>query len=147
MPESIGKKIRTVIVDDEAAERRLVRRQLERSCHDVEIVGEADSAENAEAVIQAGHPDLVILDIEMPVRTGFQLLDGHPDRGFDVIFIASHAHRALKAVKYLPVDFLLKPIDAGDLQRAVAKTATTRSSSGLRDAGLTRRGVPKHSPT
>ena len=137
MPESLVKKIRTVIVDDEAADRRAMRLSLERSCHDVEIVGEADSAENADAVIRAGHPDLVILDIDMPVRTGFQLLDGHPDRAFDVIFVASHGHHALKAVKYHPLDFLVKPVDIGELKGAVVKTATTRSAAGLREAGLT----------
>lgn len=111
--------MKALIVDDE----RLARAELTRllSQHkEIEIVGEAVNAEDAKIKINELVPDLLFLDIQMPGKTGFDMLedlDGVPY----VIFTTAYDEYALKAFEYNALDYLLKPIEPKRLEEAVKK--------------------------
>jgi two-component system, LytTR family, response regulator len=113
--------IRTVLVDDELASIRILKDLLKAHCPEVEIIGEADSVHAALAVIAASSPDLVLLDISINDKTAFDLLNGLDNIEFQIIFVTAWDNHAVQAFKYSAVDYLLKPVDATDLQRAIKK--------------------------
>ncbi|MEN9459794.1 MAG: response regulator [Bacteroidota bacterium] len=114
-------KIRTVLVDDERNGREILLALLEKFCVNVEVVGTADSAEPAIALIKELKPHLVFLDINMPGLSGFEMLEKLAPIDFEVIFVTAHDAYALKAFKFSAIDYVLKPIDLDDLQKAVEK--------------------------
>jgi len=105
-------EITAIIVDDEANNRENLRLALASYCKEVQIVGEADSAISALDVIKAQQPDLVFLDIAMPLGDGFQLLESLDKIDFDIIFVTAYNQYAIRAIKFCAIDYLLKPIDA-----------------------------------
>ena len=109
--------MKTLIVDDEPIARRELRRLL--SAHaDVDVVGEAGSAAEAEKAIASSAPDLLFLDIQMPQRTGLQLLESLDDTT-QVIFTTAHDEHALRAFELGALDYLLKPIAPARLATAL----------------------------
>jgi DNA-binding LytR/AlgR family response regulator len=113
--------MRALIVDDEPIARRVLREELE-SIDSVEVVGEADNGEAALAKISALRPDLVFLDIQMPVMGGFELLEGL-DKGPMpvVIMVTAYDQHAIRAFEAGAVDYLLKPINQRRLGQAVER--------------------------
>jgi len=111
--------IKAIIVDDEANNRENLRLALANYCKEVKIIGEADSAITALDVIKAQSPDLVFLDIAMPLGDGFQLLESLDTINFDIIFVTAYNQYAIRAIKFCAIDYLLKPIDALELKQAV----------------------------
>ena len=85
------------------------------------MVGQAASVKEAVEVIRDVNPELVFLDIEMPVHNGFALFDFIEDSTFDVIFTTAFDQYAVKAFEYSAVDYLLKPIKIKKLLSAVGK--------------------------
>ena len=111
-----------IIVDDEAKRRSMLKTLCEEFCEGLEIVGQANSVDEAIGLIEKTHPDLVFLDIHMPVKTGFQLLEEYPKPlPFQVIFTTANDQYALKAFNLSATDYLLKPIDIDALVKAVEK--------------------------
>lgn len=119
--------LKAVIVDDEEFARENLRMLLEDFCPDVKIEGVAASAAQARQLIEEVNPDLVFLDIMMPGEDGFMFLQSLPERSFQVIFTTAFRDYALKAIKENAIDYLEKPIDIEELQKAVAK------AKGIRD--------------
>lgn len=111
--------MRALIIDDE----RLARKELTNLLQEypeVEIVGEAVNAEDAEEKIQALQPDLLFLDIQMPGKTGFELLESL-DSVPDVVFTTAYDEYALKAFDFNALDYLLKPIEPDRLKETITK--------------------------
>ncbi len=111
--------MRALIIDDE----RLARKELTNLLQEypeIEIVGEAVNAEDAEEKIQALQPDLLFLDIQMPGKTGFELLETL-DSVPDVVFTTAYDEYALKAFDFNALDYLLKPIEPDRLKETVTK--------------------------
>ncbi|HET9325815.1 MAG TPA: LytTR family DNA-binding domain-containing protein [Candidatus Eisenbacteria bacterium] len=109
--------MKALIVDDEPLARRELRRLL--SAHgDVEVVGEAGGAAEAERALEALGPDLLFLDIQMPARTGLQLLESLDDAP-QVVFTTAHDEHALRAFDLGALDYLLKPIAPVRLAQAL----------------------------
>ena len=79
------------------------------------------SAKQGLAAVRKHHPDLVFLDIEMPVMNGFEFLEQFTDIPFSVIFTTSYDQYAIKAIRFSALDYLLKPIDPKELITAVQK--------------------------
>ena len=124
--------IRTVLVDDETDNLRILQRLLETYCSDISIVGAAEGVETALKLIQTTRPDLAFLDIEMIQGNAFDLLNQLLPFDFQVIFVTAFDEYALRAFKYSAVDYLLKPVDVDDLRRAVDKvTARTGEKDDL----------------
>jgi two-component system LytT family response regulator len=111
--------VKALIVDDEPLARRELRRLL--AAHpEVEVVGEAGSAAEAERAIAAHAPDVVFLDIQMPQRTGFQLLESLEDAP-QVVFTTAYDEHALRAFEFGALDYLLKPVAPGRLAAALGR--------------------------
>lgn len=110
------KIIRAVIVDDEGLDRELLKNLTRDYCPSILIVGEASSAAEADAVVNALKPDLLFLDINMPAKNGFSLLSGFPTRPFLTVFTTGDDSYGIQAVKAGAFDYLLKPIDIDELQ-------------------------------
>lgn len=113
--------LKAIIIDDEHANRQLVKNLLETHCPHVRIIGTADSVESGYEEILEKHPNLVFLDIQMPNGNGFQLLEKFKEIFFDIIFVTSFDQYAINAIKFSALDYLLKPIDVTELKQAVEK--------------------------
>jgi len=111
--------MKALLVDDERLARAGLRRLL-KSHDDVMIVGEAANAEEAAAQIQRLRPDVIFLDVEMPGRSGLELLEDMEDLPA-VIFTTAFQDYAVRAFEVGAVDYLLKPIVAERLAAALDK--------------------------
>jgi len=111
--------MKALIIDDERLARKELMKLLEAH-PSVEVVGEAANADEAEKMIEELNPDLLFLDIQMPGRTGFQLLESL-DSAPMVVFTTAYDQHALKAFEVNALDYLLKPIVAERLNEAVHK--------------------------
>jgi two-component system, LytTR family, response regulator len=111
--------MKALIIDDERLARKELMSLLEAH-PSIEIVGEAMNADEAEKMIEELNPDLLFLDIQMPGRTGFQLLESL-DSAPMVVFTTAYDQHALKAFEVNALDYLLKPIVAERLSEAVHK--------------------------
>jgi len=119
--------MRALIVDDE----RLARKELIKLLEDhpsIEVVGEAMNADEAEQMVNELNPDLLFLDIQMPGRTGFQLLESL-DSAPLVVFTTAYDEFALKAFEVNALDYVLKPIHPERLSEAVQKVNEKEKSS------------------
>jgi len=116
-------KIKTIIVDDEYESRQTLLHFLYRYCTNVEIIGEAASVAEAVAIITQTPPDLVFLDINMPVENGFKLFDRLPGIDFCTVFVTAYDEYALQAFKHRALDYLLKPIVIHELVVTVTRIA------------------------
>ena len=115
------KKIKALIVDDEEFARENLRMILEDYCPEIELLGLASSAKQARQMIDEETPHVVFLDVMMPLEDGFMFLQSMPDRKFQVIFTTAFRDFALKAIKENAVDYLEKPIDIEELQKAISR--------------------------
>jgi len=114
--------ITCIVVDDEPKARSTFAEIIE--CYfagRVNILASVDSVKNAVVAIHDLRPQIVFLDIEMPVETGFRLFDYFSNYEFDVIFVTAHKHHAINAIKFAALDYLLKPINYIDLLAAFAR--------------------------
>ncbi len=102
-------KIRTIIVDDERLARKELARLLEEH-KEIEIIGEYGDPEEAIAGISELDPDLVFLDIHMPGKTGFDVLE-ELERAPHVIFVTAYDEFAIKAFEVNAMDYILKPVE------------------------------------
>lgn len=125
--------MRALIIDDE----RLARKELAKLLEEhptIEIVGEAVNADEAEQMINDLNPDLLFLDIQMPGRIGFQLLESLESVPL-VVFTTAYDEFALKAFEVNALDYLLKPIQAERLSEAVQKILEKERAKTGRGAG------------
>ena len=110
-----------IIIDDERKSIELLEWQISNYCPSIKVVATCDSSADGIEAIEKHKPDIVFLDIEMPVMNGFELLEQFTDIAFSIIFTTSYDQYAIKAIRFSALDYLLKPIDANDLKAAVAK--------------------------
>ncbi|MDQ6758024.1 MAG: LytTR family DNA-binding domain-containing protein [Bacteroidota bacterium] len=113
--------MRAVIVDDEPDCVKLLSLQLKMYCPQVQVIAESSDSEEGLQKIKELQPDIVFLDIEMPVMNGFQLLEKTGNINFHIVFVTAYDKFAVKAFRFSALDYLLKPIDAKDLVAAVGK--------------------------
>lgn len=118
--------IDAIIVDDESYCCETLEILIGKCCPDIQIVAVCNSGEEALAAIRHHRPQLVFLDIEMPNMNGFELLEKILLVDFALIFTTSYDHYAIKAIRFSALDYLLKPIDRDELQRAVLRVAQRR---------------------
>ncbi len=121
--------IRALIIDDEESGINVLKMLLERHVPQVTQIITATGAEEGYAKIKEVNPDLVFLDIEMPLVTGFDLLQKFPQHTFEVIFVTAYDRYAIKAIRFSALDYLLKPVDADELKRAVERFEEKYKSS------------------
>ncbi|MCY1511938.1 Transcriptional regulatory protein BtsR [compost metagenome] len=112
-------KIKVLIVDDERAARLELRHAMIKY-PEMEIIGEAANADQAQELIIAKQPDLIFLDIQMPERSGFELLEALAQVP-SVIFVTAFDQYALQAFEFNAFDYLLKPFKTERFEKAMAK--------------------------
>jgi two-component system LytT family response regulator len=111
--------IKAILIDDERL-ARIELRKLLLEFPEIEVVAEAANANEGMEKIESLHPDLIFLDIQMPGKTGFELLAGL-DSVPNVIFTTAYDEYALKAFEVNALDYLLKPIEPRRLADAIHK--------------------------
>lgn len=128
---------KVLIVDDEEKARQNIANVLKLH-KDFVIIGEAGNCEDAYNVILSEKPDIVFLDIKMPVADGFLLLDKLVKIGIihelSVVFLTAYDEYALKAIKYGAMDYLLKPVDPVELKETLDRFKARKMH--LTDDGL-----------
>lgn len=112
---------KTIIVDDEPKNMRILKKLLQDYCPQISIISEAGDVNAAHKIITELNPEIVLLDIEMPYGNAFDLLDKLMPVKFEVIFITAYNNYSIKAFRYSAVDYLLKPVDIRELQDATQK--------------------------
>jgi two-component system LytT family response regulator len=120
--------MKAIIIDDERLARAELRKLLQEY-PEIEVIDEAANAEEGLQKIEAGSPDLIFLDIQMPGKTGFDLLS-ELDRAPQVIFTTAYDEYALKAFEVNALDYLLKPVEPKRLADAVMKLHHVESNGG-----------------
>ena len=114
-------KIRTIIIEDEAPARDILKHYL-KELIDIEVIAECSDGFSGLKAISEMKPDLVFLDIQMPKLTGFEMLEIIEDKP-EIIFTTAYDQFAIKAFELNAVDYLLKPFPAERLTEAVKKAA------------------------
>ncbi|MEK6280124.1 MAG: response regulator [Acidobacteriota bacterium] len=121
-------KIRALIVDDEPIARRGIRQQL-ASEPDVEIIGECTNGREAVAAIRRQAPDLVFLDVQMPLLSGFEVVEAIGVENLPaVVFVTAHDEHAIRAFEVNALDYLLKPIDRDRFRKTLLRVRDQLSS-------------------
>ncbi len=116
--------MKVVLIDDEELARLELRRLLAHHS-DVEIIGEADGASAGEDLLKRVRPDLVFLDIQMPGRSGFDLLSILPAPLPRIVFVTAYDAFALRAFDVNAVDYLLKPVHPERLGQTLGRVRST----------------------
>jgi two-component system LytT family response regulator len=124
--------LRVLIVDDTRLARQELRTLL-AGLPDVECIGEADDVPAAQEAIAKLRPDLVLLDIQMPSGTGFDVLDGL-DSAPLVVFTTAYDHYAVRAFEANALDYLVKPVVPERLAAAIARARGRSASNHVAEA-------------
>ncbi len=120
--------LRTLIVDDEPIAREVLREELELMPA-VEIVAEAENGAVALSLLSSLAPDLVFLDIQMPIMNGFELLGRLPGGHIPVfVMVTAYDQHAIRAFEAGAIDYLLKPVSQQRLAEAVQRAERLRQS-------------------
>jgi two-component system LytT family response regulator len=113
--------IKSLIIDDDPFIRDLLQDKLNQYLPEVEIVNTASSGAEGLMKIASYKPNLIFLDVEMADMTGFEMLAQIEHINFATIFITSYSHYAIKAIRFNALDYLVKPIDLGELKKAIIR--------------------------
>jgi len=115
------KVLKTILIEDEEASRETLRNYLNKYCEGIEIISECANIKEGKKAIEAHHPDLVFLDVEMPFGNAFDLLEQFDKIDFETVFVTAYSQYALKALNYSASYYILKPIDIDELELAIKK--------------------------
>lgn len=113
--------LKALLVDDELNNLASLEFLLHHDCKGIEVAGKALSAAEAREWLESHNADVIFLDINMPVEDGFQFLDSLQSQNFKIIFVTAYNEYALQAIKASAVDYILKPVNIDELQKAVEK--------------------------
>ncbi len=114
-------KQKIVIIDDEKKAVETIKIIIDEYIPNCIVVGYAYSAFEGIKIIQETQPDLILLDIEMPINNGFDMLELIPNKNFETIFITAYDQYAIKAIKFSAFDYLLKPVSIQNLKNSIEK--------------------------
>ena len=114
-------RIKAVIIDDEVPNLDTLDKIISHFCPDILVVARCQFPEEAVGIVQELKPDIVFLDIKMPVLNGFDFLNRFTSIPFKVVFTTAFSEYALQAIKYAAFDFILKPIDHEEVSAVAAK--------------------------
>ena len=113
--------LKTLIIDDEEHIRKLLKNIIHNLDLDLTVYEDGHDLKSGLKATQNIHPDIVILDVQMPDGTGFDYLELTPDNDFEVIFVTAHQEYAIRAIKAAANDYILKPIDEEELKKALLR--------------------------
>ncbi len=123
--------LNVLIIDDEELSRETISAIVRQYCEKTAVIGEAGSVREGLKAIKELKPDVILLDIQLGDGSGFELLRmAGPVHAF-VIFITAYEEYAIKAFKTAALDYLLKPVDIGELQAAIQKAKDQKQRSNI----------------
>jgi len=120
--------MRVLLIDDERLARQELKKLLKKH-QEIEIIGEAANADEGIEMIREQKPDLIFLDIHMPGKTGFDLLE-ELDNVPKVIFVTAYDEYAIEAFKVNSLDYLLKPVEPKLLSTAIDRVFSISTKEG-----------------
>lgn len=127
--------ITAILVDDEIHSRNVLRKLLAKHFPEIELLAEAKNADEAFDMISLQSPQLVFLDVQMPEKSGFDLLRMFERLDFEVIFISAFNEHAVTAFEFNALGYVLKPIDFHKLilnvNKALAKLTSNSQNNDL----------------
>jgi two-component system LytT family response regulator len=113
--------LRSIIIDDEIAARRSLEKIIELYLSDsLKVEGSADNLKSGIQLINKFKPDVVFLDIEMPIQNGLELFD-YVEVNFDVVVISAYKDYAIEALRNGATDYLLKPVNIKELKTCIER--------------------------
>lgn len=126
--------MKAILVDDEPDGIKTLQKMLERHYPSVTIAATCNNAATAKQQIEAVKPDVVFLDIQMPGKSGIEMIGELPEKNFEIIFVTAHNEYMLQALQYSAADYLLKPVDEDRLIDAVQRVEKRLQDGILRQA-------------
>ena len=124
-------ELTAILIDDERNALEALGMILARHCPEVKVLRACRSADEARLAIEALHPTLLLLDIEMPGKNGFDLLAELDEPWPAVIFVTAFDHYAIEAIRQCAFDYLLKPVDEAELVAAIRRLRGKREAGGV----------------
>ncbi|MCP4437792.1 MAG: response regulator transcription factor [Aureispira sp.] len=113
--------IKAIIIDDESKARDLLKFLIRQSPHEIEVVGDYETLPKGIEGIKEHQPNVVFLDIEMPLVSGIKILEYIPNPDFEIIFATAYDSYAIQAFELSALDYLLKPINKEKLFKSIEK--------------------------
>lgn len=123
--------IRAIIIDDEESGVQLLSKLIRKRHPEITLLEPAFDMEEAIQAIDRHKPDLLFLDIRLGTDNGFDVLEKTVFKDYHVIFVTAYGQYALKAIKKAALDYLLKPIDMEDLERAITRFKNAQKPAGI----------------
>jgi len=123
--------LKVLIVDDELYGRENLKCLIVSYCPELSVIGMSSSVVDAITMVRNMKPDVVFLDINMPVLDGFDFLEAFEERSFKVVFVTAHSDFGIKAVKAGLTDYILKPINIKELKQCVKKLRNPNHSTHI----------------
>jgi len=117
-----------LIIEDEPQAISALKQELSLHCPEVTILDTAQNVVDGISKVKQHQPDLIFLDIQLSDGLGFDILQEFDRINFKIIFTTAYSQYAIKAIKFSALDYLLKPIDATELKKAVAKSTEQNQS-------------------
>lgn len=112
-------KITAILIDDERKALAILKNKIERLCPNISIIAETQIPEEGLSLIKSLNPQLVFLDVAMPVMSGFDLLEKIANPTFEIIFVTAFDNYAIEAINHCAIGYLVKPVDNQDLIKTV----------------------------
>jgi two-component system, LytTR family, response regulator len=123
-------KYTAIIIEDEVPAIKMLEWLIKTYCPEIEIVATAQNAMDGITKINELHPQIVFLDIEMPMMNGFEMLTHfNGSLPFKVIFTTAYDQYAIQAIKFSALDYLMKPIDKDELTLAISKLSESSNAN------------------
>jgi two-component system LytT family response regulator len=113
--------LKAVLIDDEPRGISSMQKLLQINCPAVHVTGSFTDANEAIEYVKFNNPDLIFLDIAMPVKNGFELLKELKGASFEIIFVTAHNQYMVEAFHFSAIDYLLKPVEDNLLIDAVER--------------------------
>lgn len=123
------KKLRVIIIDDEPDAVASIELIVKEFCQKLEIVASANLIDHGWELIREHDPNLILLDVDMPRGSGFDLLERFPIRKFGVIFITAYSKYERRAEQYGAFDYLHKPIDIDHFNTVIERFVKHREQN------------------
>lgn len=112
-------KIKAILVDDEEKALKSLANKIVLFFPEIEILHLEQNAENAVKIIEEKQPNIVFLDVEMPVLSGFDVLANIKNPDFEIIFVTAYSNYAIEAFQHCAIGYVVKPIDNDELKLAI----------------------------
>jgi two-component system LytT family response regulator len=124
--------MKAIIIDDEEDGRNVLRYLLKKYHPEVVIIAEGANGMEGEKLIRLHKPDFIFLDVNMPLCDGFEMLGNFENITFEIVFTTAYNEYAIKAFKFSPFDFLLKPVNLEELNATLQRLKQRlKSPAGL----------------